>query len=324
MTDVFGLADLCTPWCVRAAVTLGIAEQLADGARTVADLAERVDADPGALTLVLRQLAAKGVFTESAEGTFALNAAALPLLDPALKLGMGLDGIGGRMARGWSTMLTAVRTGEPAYAELFGRPFWADLDAHPEVAASFDELMGPGHGTPDPEVLPDSDWDEVHTVVDVGGGTGSLLAAILAARPHVTGTLVEVPRVAGAAVEVFAAAGVADRARVQVQSFFDPLPDGADVYLLSKVLGDWPDPEAEAILRRCAEAAGEGGRVVIVGGAGEGPPNPEAGLLMLVLVGGTERSRGELHELVSRAGLDVTRTGPRSTECRPSGQGTRA
>jgi SAM-dependent methyltransferase len=246
-----------------------------------------------------------------------------PLLDPAVKLGMGLDGIGGRMAQGWSTMLAAVRTGKPAYDELFGRPFWADLDAHPEVAASFDELMGPGHGAPDPEVLPDGDWADVHTVVDVGGGTGSLLAAILAARPHVTGTLVELPRAAAAAGEVFAAAGVTGRATVTVQSFFDPLPAGADVYLLSKVLGDWPDAEAEAILRRCAEAAGEAGRVVVVGGPGEGPPSPQAGLLMLLLVGGRERSRGELHELVRRAGLDVTSTGPRSTQCRPSGWVTR-
>jgi hypothetical protein len=345
MTDVFALADLCTPWCLRVAVTLGIAEQLAHGPRTAADLAERVNADAGALTFVLRQLATRGLFTEQAEQaeqagqaapaetpdatapkatapTFALADSAKALLDPAVKLGLDVDGIGGRMAQSWTTLLAAVRTGEPAYAERFGLPFWADLDAHPEIATSFDELMGPGHGPADPEVLPAGDWDGVRTVVDVGGGTGSLLAAVLAARPHVTGTLVDLPRVAAGAAEVFAAAGVADRATIEQRSFFDPLPAGADLYLLSKVLGDWGDDDAEAILRRCAEAAGERGRVVIVGDTSEGPPNPESGLLMLVLVGGRERSRGEVHDLVRRAGLVVTRTGPRATECRPSGSVT--
>src|SRR5207244_8707475 len=116
-----------------------------------------------------------------------------------------------------------------------------------------------------PEVLT-GDWESVRTVVDVGGGTGSLLAEILRARPKVRGTLVDLPRTVARSAEVFEAAGVADRVTAVGQSFFDPLPAGADLYLLKKVLNDWPDRETTAILSRCAEAARPTGRVVVLGG----------------------------------------------------------
>src|SRR4029077_13699258 len=103
----------------------------------------------------------------------------------------------------------------------FGKPFWEDLQAHPQIAESFDALMGPGHGTADPDVLI-SGWDSVRTAVDVGGGTGSLLAEILRAHPGVRGTLVDLPATVARSRAVFQAAGVADRATAVGQSFFDP------------------------------------------------------------------------------------------------------
>src|SRR5262249_21149895 len=144
-----------------------------------------------------------------------------------------------------------VRTGEPAYHTIFGRPFWDDLDANPEVAASFDALMGPlGHGTPDPEIPLADGWDSVKTVVDIGGGTGALLAEILRARPGACGILVDLPRAIAHSSETFEAAGVSGRVTTSAQSFFDPLPTGADLYLLKNVLADWPDRDALALLRR--------------------------------------------------------------------------
>src|SRR5437899_5312752 len=171
------------------------------------------------------------------------------------------------MAHAWGGLLSAVRTGAPAYQEIFGRPFWEDLQSHPDIAASFDALMGPaGHGTPDPEVLVTGDWESVRTVVDVAGGTGSLLAEILRARPRVRGTLVDLPPTVARSAEIFQAAGVADRVTTVGQSFFDALPAGADLYLLKSVLSDWPDRELIAILRRCAGAARPAGRVLALNG----------------------------------------------------------
>jgi SAM-dependent methyltransferase len=178
------------------------------------------------------------------------------------------------------------------------------MEAHPEIGAQFDELMGPaGHGTPDAAVLPDERWQGVGTVVDVGGGTGALLAEVLRAHPHVRGTLVDLPRVAARAGALFDEAGVAERVTVKAQSFFEPLPAGADLYLLKSVLSDWPDDDAVRILHRCAEAARpSGGRVVVYTNAGLGEP-AAPDLLMLVLVGGRERTIDELQRLGERGEL---------------------
>jgi SAM-dependent methyltransferase len=186
--------------------------------------------------------------------------------------------------------------------------------------------MGPsGHGVPDPEVLLNGDWDSVRTVVDVGGGTGSLLAEILRARPTVRGILVDLPSTVARSAETFRTAGVADRVTTVGQSFFDPLPSGADLYLLKNVLGDWPDREALVLLRRCAEAARPAGSLVILGGISPddaGGPSPE--LLMLVLVGGKNRTLAEFRELARAAGLEVEAVGTQGSgrfvvESRPSG-----
>jgi SAM-dependent methyltransferase len=306
--DLWALTDLCTPWCVHVVATLRIADQMAAGIVQVDDLAAASGSDADSLQRVLRHLV--GVFEEPEPGRFALNEPARGLLDPPARAGLDLDGIGGRMAYAWGSLLSAVRTGAPAYQTVFGRPFWEDLAAHPDVAESFDALMGPGHGTPDPEVLIGGGWESVSTVVDVGGGTGMLLATILRARPKVRGTLVDLPTTAARSAEVFQAAGVADRVTAVGQSFFDPLPAGADLYLLKNLLGDWPDREAMALLRRCAEAARPGGRVIVLGGVSpdeDGSPSPE--LLMMVLVGGRARSLSEFRELARSAGLEVQAVG---------------
>lgn len=158
-------------------------------------------------------------------------------------------------------------------------------------------------------------------MVDVGGGTGALLAEILRGRPEAHGTLVDLPRTVARSGETFRAAGVAERATIIGQSFFDRLPAGADLYLLKSVLSDWPDREAAAILSRCAEAARPAGRVVVIGGVS---PDPGADdLLMMVLVGGKERTVDEFRVLAGEAGLEVSAaerqpSGRFVVECRPT------
>jgi hypothetical protein len=323
--DLWALCDLCTPWCVHVVATLRVADHIAAGITRIDDLATASGAHPESLGRVLRYLTGKGLFLEPAPGQFALNDSARALLDPAALLGLDLDGIGGRMARAWGTLLTAVETGAPAYDEIFDRPFWDDLAANPQVAASFDALMGPlGHGPPDPDIRLTQGWDAVNTVVDVGGGTGSLLAEILRARPTVQGALVDLPSTVARSASIFEAAGVSDRVTTAGQSFFDPLPAGADLYLLKSVLSDWPDREATAILARCAEAAYPAGRVVILSGVSrEDPVDPE--LLMMVLVGGKNRSLADFRVLAAAAGLEVVSAAAHGSrfivECRPSASG---
>jgi SAM-dependent methyltransferase len=323
--NVWALSDLCTPWCIHVVATLRIADHLAAGKTRIDDLAAASGTAADSLHRVLRHLVGKGVFEEPAPGQYVLNEPAHALLDSSARLGLGLDGIGGRMAHAWGTLLHAVKTGAPAYHTVFGLPFWEDLQAHPDIAASFDALMGQaGHGNPDPEVQLTGGWESVRTVVDVGGGTGALLAAILRVRPTVRGTLVDLPQTVARSDEVFQAAGVADRVTAVGQSFFDPLPVGADLYLLKSVFNDWPDPEALALLRRCAEAARPAGRIVILNGVSPDSGNgPSPALLMMVLVGGRERSLAEFRELARAAGLTVQAaarqpSGRFVVECRPA------
>ncbi len=304
--DLWELSDLCTPWCVHVAATLRIAQHIAAGKAEIAELAEAAGADRDSLHRMMRHLVSKGVFEEPAPGRFALNQVARGFLEEPILLGFDLDGMGGRMAHAWGTLLPAVRTGRPAYHEVFGRGFWEDLEAHPKIAAAFDALMGrAGHGVPDPHVLVNpADWASVRTVVDVGGGTGALLAEILRAWPTLHGTLVDLPRTVARSREVFQAAGVADRVTAVAQSFFDPLPGACDVYILKNVIGDWPDREATAILKRCAEAARPDGRVVVFTGEEASPE-----LLMMVLVGGRGRSLAEFRAMAGEAGLRVSAVG---------------
>ena len=318
--DLWAMSDLCTPWCIRVVATLRIAEHLEAGITDIDALATTTGSDAGALHSVLSYLVTRGLFIEEPLGRFALNDAARGLLDSGSFL--GLDGIGGRMAHAWSTLPTFVRTGKPGYADIFGAPFWEDLDAHQDIAADFDLLMSyAGHGTPSAAVKLTGGWDDVRIVVDVGGGTGAMLAELLRAHPHLRGVLVDLPGPVARSQEVFEAAGVAERASVAPQSFFDPLPGGADVYLLRKVLNDWPDEETVAILRRCAEAARPSGTVVVLGGGvvPDGTARPLR--IELVLLGGRDNTVTEFRELARQAGLGVIAAEERPpyfvVECRP-------
>ena len=307
--DLWSLTDLCTPWCVHTAATLRIAEHIAEGKERIDELAAAAHCDPYVLHCMMGHLASQGVFEEPEPGRFILNTAARGLLDPGMRLGLDLNGLGGRFAAVWSTMPDYVRTGRPAYAKLFGRGFWDDLDAHPRFSEEFDAIIGPaGHGIPDGDFPLARGWDNVKTVIDVGGGTGAMLASILRLRPAARGILVDLPRTVARAADLFREFGVQDRASVSGQSFFDILPPGGDVYLIRGVLNDWPDEDAVAILRRAAEAAGPQGSVVIIKGIAADDARRDI-MIEMILCGGKIRTQAELEQLAARAGLRLAAAG---------------
>jgi hypothetical protein len=333
--DLERMLDLTTPWCLRVAATLRIPEHIAAGRAGIAELATAAGCDRDALHAVLGHLISQGVFTEESPGRFACNRAAgqlaeIPFLD--------LNGIGGRMAHTWGTLLDYVRTGQPAYQQVFGRPFWEDLAAHPRIAAEFDALMGPaGHGVPDFDIELSDGWEDVRTVVDVGGGTGAMLASLLRRHPQVQGILVDLPGTVARAGEIIESFGVAGRMTVRGQSFFDPLPAGAGLYLLKSVLNDWPDEPTVAILRRCAEAAQAAAEaaqaatplttqptsaIAILGGVSADETPRSLGIDMLV-AGGKTSTLTRFTELARQAGLEVVAARTQASgrfvvECRPA------
>lgn len=324
------LTDLVTPMAVRVAATLRLADEMPDqdtGTIPVRELATRAGADTDALTRLLRHLVNHGVFSEPRPGEFAVNqvAALLRAGHPAgVRTWLDLDGFGGRMDLAFTGLAHTVRTGEPAWAQVFGQPFWQYLDANPEISAAFDQTMAVGHSYW-ATIVDGFDWSAITHVVDVGGGTGALLAAVLTRNPGLRGTLLDLPETVARGAEYLTGLGLAGRFAVAGQSFFDPLPAGADAYLLSKIIHDWEDERATAILRGCARAAGQRGRVLIIEGHGDTADAAfaEMNLRMLVLTGGRERAPGEYQDLAAAAGLRVvavhqTAGGPVIIECRAS------
>ncbi|HEY7216334.1 MAG TPA: methyltransferase [Thermoanaerobaculia bacterium] len=305
------LLDLATPWALRVAATLRIPDLIASGVTDLAALAERSAADVATLERVLRLLVARGVLAEPEPGEFSLTAIGRLLENGAgFRAWLDQDGFGGRMDRAWPALLDSVRAGLPCYADLFGAPFWEDLAAHPEIAASYNTLMAAQSASIGPALAECFDWSGVREVVDVGGGSGTLLAALARAHPHLRGTVLEFPSTARAAAERFAREGLAERCRAVGGSMFDALPKGADVYILCVVIGDWNDARSAAILARCAEAAGATGRVLIVEAAREADPAGSAAmdLQMLVVSGGRSRTREEFRAVIAAAGLELVRS----------------
>jgi hypothetical protein len=308
------VTDLVTPMAVRAAATLRLADLMAGGPVPVGELARRSGSDPDALGRLLRHLAGRGVFTEPSPGTFGLSelAALLRSDHPSgMQVSLDLTGFGGQMDLAFTGLLHTVRTGRPAWEEVFGAPFWRHLAASPALSASFDATMAAG-----PEYVADAaasyDWSGARHVVDVGGGTGVLLGALLEARPELRATLVDLPDTVERGRQYLADRGLDGRCAFAGQSFFDALPGGGDVYVLRGVIHDWADAEATVILRRCAEAAGDQGRVVVIEGPGTDDGDQaqfaEMNLRMLVLCGGRERGIADHAALAAAAGLAVAGT----------------
>lgn len=307
-------ASLVTPMAIRVAATLRVADHIAAGRDTTRALAEATAGDRDALGRLLRHLVTVGVLTGGPD-RFGLTARGEALRDDhphGVRPWLAVDGAVGRGDLSFAALLHAVRTGQPAYPQVHGRGFWADLAADPALSASFDTLMSAQAGGAVDAIVTGYDWDAVEHVVDVGGGDGTVLRALLAEFPQLRGTVVDLAGPAAAARITFADAGLDGRADVVVGDFFENLPPGADVYVLSAIVHDFDDAAASTLLRRCAEAAGTAGRVLLVEGIGadDGQPNTEMDLRMLAYTGGRERSVDDLRRLADSAGLDVTDVAP--------------
>ncbi|HWG98847.1 MAG TPA: methyltransferase, partial [Pilimelia sp.] len=272
-------------------------------------------AHPGAVDRLLRHLAAAGVLTRDATGRHALAAPGEALREghPAkLRAMLDLDSAIGRADTSFVHLLHCVRTGEPAFPVQFGRSFWDDLADDPERTASFDAQMSRDVSIDAPVVARSFDWSSLGHLVDVGGGDGALLAELLRAHPTLRGTVLDLPATAATARSRLAAAGLADRADAVGGSFFDPLPPGAGGYLLSAIVHDWPDDAARTILRRCGEAAGPTGRVLVLEHIGPDGRSIRTGmdLRMLAYFGGRERTGDEIAALAAGAGLRLRAVHP--------------
>ncbi len=292
-----------------AAVELGIPDLLADDERSSDDLAEASGADASALYRLLRALASLGILHEADGRRFALTELGQPLRGDVSASLRGWVRLTGRdyFWHTWGNLTSSIRSGENAFRSHHGQSVWEWRAAHPEESAIFDAAMRSttlaAHGA----ILAAYDFGRFGTVVDVGGGTGTLLSSILEAHPATRGILLDQEHVVSGAEPVLRAAGVADRCEVVGGSFFSSVPAGGDAYVLKWIIHDWEDEDCVAILRACRQAMAPEA-VVLVIERDLGPPNENAvakisDLNMLVMPGGRERTEEEYEQLFAQAGL---------------------
>jgi hypothetical protein len=301
---------------LHTVATLGIADIVGDESVPVEVLADRVGADRSALHRVMRLLASSGVFSEASPGAFVSTPLSEGLRDDwpgSVRYMAMFQGSDTYLAAG--EMLRSVRTAEPAAETVFGMPFFERLARDSERSDVFNRAMGGGTAARAAVVLR-HDWSGASVVADIGGGNGSLLSAVLKAQPHFRGVVFDLPHVVADARPVIEAAGLADRCETVGGDFFtDSLPN-ADVYILAQILHDWDDERAVAILRNCRRSIADGGRLLVVEQVlpeGDEPSYAKLlDLIMLVLLGGKERTESEWRALLQQGGFELldTATGP--------------
>jgi 2,7-dihydroxy-5-methyl-1-naphthoate 7-O-methyltransferase len=304
------MADLATPMSIRVAATLGLVELAGSAGATAEQLASATGAAPSALRRLLDHLVAIGVF-DLESGRYRASDLGAQMSEDApegIKPLLDINAAGGRAELGFVELLATITTGTPGYVRRYGREFWADLDASPELRRSFDAQMNWRFQVQATQIAERFDWSRFSEVLDVGGGDGMVLAAILQAHPGLRGRVLDLAPTAAAAADRFATAGLDDRAGAVAGSFFDPLPGGAGAYLLSDILHDWDDEHARKILIGCRRAAAPDGTVVVIESAGAAGTAMD--LFMLMCFGGRERTVDELAGLAAGCGLVLRGCGP--------------
>jgi hypothetical protein len=310
-------------WVARAvaiAAGLGIADLLREGPKSSGELAAATATHAPSLYRLLRALASVGVFAEEGDGRFALT----PL---GATLQSGVPGSLHTFAmlqqdeehlRAWGDLSYSLRTGAIAFDQCFGLDLWRYRARHPESSRLFDQAMAEFTGVVNGPILAGYDFSSLGTVVDVGGGDGALLAALLETHPPMRGVLLDLPHVAAGARRRFEAAGLSGRCEVVAGDFFASLPEGGDAYLLKWIIHDWDDQRAVAILGNCRRAMLGRGRLLLIEAvipAGNAPAfHKFMDLNMMVMTGGRERTAAEYRALLETAGFRLARIVPTATE----------
>jgi hypothetical protein len=310
-------------WIARlthVAAKLKLADLLKDGPRTVGHLATETGVHAPALYRVLRALASVGIFAETKGGRFKLT----PLAD-TLRTGVHASLRGWTLMinekytwDAWEELLHGVKTGEIPFVKAHGVMPFEYLEQHPEDLAVFGESMTSLSATENPQIASAYKFSGVGTLVDVGGGHGSLLAAILKANPKMKGVLFDQPSVISRARKDHhvTAEGISERCTLQSGNFFQRVPTGGDAYIMKYILHDWNDEQCLKILENCRDAMNKKGRVLVVDNVIPPGNDPSWGKLLdiqMLIIGGRERTKKEFAAMFKQAGLKMTRIVP--TKC---------
>jgi hypothetical protein len=300
------------------AAKIGVADRLADGPVAVEQLASDLDADPLALSRLLRTLGALGVFSEADPGAYGLTPLGATLVSDR-------EGSMRDLALMWmethyapfAGLLETVRTGDCAATEHYGQPFFSWLADQPEQVDRFSRAMANLTDGIKAGAIASYAFPQSGAIVDVGGADGALLARVLESAPAATGVVFDLPHVVAEAAPTLKSYGLGDRMTSEGGDFFAAVPSGGDAYLLSMVLHDWNDLDATRLLSNIRDAAAPGARVLafeLVMPPGDQPHMSKMiDLTMLGMLNGRERTETEMRSLFEGAGLTYDGTVPTPT-----------
>lgn len=291
------------------AVRLGVPDLVTERPRSARELAREVGAEPDAVHRLLRTLAGFGVFAE--HGGLIVHTEMSELLCEGADASLAAQCryVSQVQYRVWDDSFESFRTGRPAFPRVYGQPMFDWLAEHPTESDTFNEAMAGGSARRSAALL-ERDWSSASTVVDVGGGTAGTLVRILQAHPHLRGTVVDLVQAREGAEAAIRDAGLDQRCTFVPGDFFDSVPAGADVYVLSAILHDWDDDAAKEILRTVRSAMTSNSGLVLAEQVVSPENEPDQAKLldlhMLVVLGGRERSADEWSRLLHAAGLEPT------------------
>lgn len=307
---------------LRAACRLGVLDAL-DEPRTAAEVSERTGTDPAALVRLLRLLDDLGLLVED-DGRYAVTpeGEVLQRGHPSRLRDLALMQSELPNVAAWHSLDDAIRTGAGVYEQVNGASPWEGLSRNPDVLRAFNAAMSRRADDQVHAVLTGTDLSGVRTLVDVGGGSGGMVAGLVRALPGLTGVVADRPGAVEEASARFAAEGLADRARAEVCDFFESVPGGGDAYVIANVLHDWRDDECVAILRTVRRAVADGGRVLVVEHVLDAPGRSAVqrrdvhlvDLHMLVMFGARERTQAEYDALLAEAGFTRSTLGATGTD----------
>ncbi len=286
---------------------LAIPDLVEHGPKSADELAREVGADPRALYRLMRATASVGVLSEGPDGKFSETPMSAVLRSFAMMHGTEWH------ARGWAKLDYCVKTGKQAIEEVYGVPIFQFFEQHPEESQLFNQAMTDLSMLDSPAVAEAYSFTGIHSLVDVGGGHGLLLATILARNPHLKGTLYEVPHVVEGARNG-PLKPVMDRCTLASGDMFSSVPAGADAYIMKHIIHDWPDDVCIEILKACRKAVNPGGKLLVVDNVilpgNDFAPGKFLDIQMLIFPGGRERTEKEFRDLFAAAGWRLTRVIP--------------
>jgi len=301
---------------LQAAAELGIADLIKHSPKTSEELAQATGTHSPSLYRLLRALASKAIFRENDQGCFENTPLSEVLCtdDPhsVRDSVIYIPHDGG--VRAWIRLMDVLKTGKPSFKDANGLNSWKYRQEHPEIGKHFNKHMTFFSSDMAQNLLDNYDFSAFNSIVDLGGGQGTLLASILKVYPQIHGVLFEISSVAEMAKDYLKELGLSDRSEIIVGDVFEAIPSGYDAYIMKDVLHNWNDEEVYQILQRCREAIPDHGKLIffetVMIPGNEPDPNKWIDLHMMVALGGQERTAEKFEELLSRANFKMTKATP--------------